>query len=156
MKNTEPTLPAFMRGLILVLLVLGIAGLASPASAGTYEDEIKAKGATLQNTDQIKAIFSGNTFEGVSASGKDFQMYTKTDGSASIKIIINPSKEIYGKGVWSVENGQFCRQWKDLRDKSLRCRKVYKYSDGSIETVVAEDGAFSSKGKMWEGNPKGL
>ena len=156
MKNTKTMLPAFLRGLIPVLVVLGIAGLASPASAGTYEDEIKAKGAKLQNTDQIKAIFSGNTYEALSSSGKEFAMYSDTDGKVAIRVTIHSSKEIFGKGVWSAENDQFCRKWENLRDKERRCRRVYKHSDGSIETVKSEDGTFSSKGKFWEGNPQRL
>lgn len=156
MKNTETTLHPFLRGLILVLVVLGFSGLASPASAGTYEDEIKAKGATLQNTDQIKALFSGNTYEALSSSGKEFAMYMDTGGKVSIRITIHSSKEIFGKGVWSVEKDQFCRKWENLRDKELRCRRVYKNSDGSIDTIVSEDGAFSSKGKFWKGNPQRL
>lgn len=152
MKNTEKMPSAFLRGLVLVLLVFGIAGLASPASAGTYEDEIKADGAKLQNGDQIKKIFTGNTYDGMSASGKEFFMFMDDDGVVLIKVIINANKEIYGKGTWSVENDLFCRKWENLRDKERRCRKVYKHSSGKIETVASEDGAFSSKGKFWEGN----
>ncbi len=156
MTNKVAKMGILLGRAIPVLLVLGIAGLAPPAGAATYEEELKAKGAVLQNTDQIKAIFTGNTYEAASSSGKDFVMYMKADGGLLIRVIINSNKTISGDGVWSAENNQFCRKWKNLRDKERRCRNVYKRSDGGIETIVAEDGKFSSKGKFWEGNPKGL
>ena len=151
MGTQSTAIRTILRGAVFAAFLALIAGFSAPAGAGSYEDELKAKGAKALNTSEIKALFSGNTYKGISSRGSDFSLLTRADGSVAINIITDTGRERSDTGKWAAEDNKFCRQYSRFGKGKRACRPIYRTGPDSIESVTG-DGDWSSRGKIYKGN----
>ena len=153
MVTQSTPIRTILRGAVFLAFLALIAGFSATAVAGSYEDELKAKGAKALNTSEIKALFSGNTYKGTSSRGSDFSMLTRSDGSVVINITTSSGKEKEDTGEWAAEDNKFCRQYTRFGGGKRACRPIYRTVPDSIPIEsVTEDGDYSSRGKIYKGN----
>jgi len=127
------------------LLACAAAALLLGGCAST-EKELADKGMKPLDATKAKALLSGNTAAGTTASGSGFMIYNAPDGTMRGK-----SGASSDAGKWEVTtDGQHCNQWTTWRGGERRCARLYEV-DGEVRYF--EGGSYGGRYRIEQGNP---
>lgn len=140
------------------VLLMIVMAMAAPAYAGTPgEREFQAStGKQPMTAAEIRTAFTGNSLTGTAKDGSIFHVYF-ADQSTLRGIWRDGSVVDRDSGTWSVsDDGVYCSTWKNLRDGTEKCWRIYLGVDGDLTWFLPDGTNDDDDGRLVPGNPAGL
>ena len=85
--------------------------------------------------DEIKSVFSGSKWEGLTRRSQTYYTIMHPDGSFEY---LNTESQWNDSGKWFIKGSEFCSQWNNIRGGQVACNKFFDKGDG-VYLRVRED-----------------
>ena len=132
----------------------GFVAVALSACAATGGKFDVSSASALDKT-EIRERLEGNTLRGTSYTAEnpkyaDYVIYYPSYGE--MKLV---SADFRDSGTWRVDDGRYCRTWKEARQSEEECWSYYEGANGEIYWVD-QDGVKTDDSVIEAGNADGL